>query len=92
MSEVERYRPLPEKRSPRDDRPPRVVLLFLDEAGGHMAGYEWVYPEVTIETEHDYEDFPFSPFRAPRSVGTTYTLTITGAESHRGIVKGDQQI
>ena len=91
MSEVEKYRPLPEKRAALGDRPPRVVLLYLDEAGGHMVGYEWVHPEVTLETEHNYEDFPFHPFRAPRHVGTTYTVTITGAESHR-IVKGDQQI
>ena len=76
MSEVEPYRQLPEKRSPRGDRPPRVVVLYLDESGGRMAGFEWTRPEVVLDADREYED-------ASR---TKYMLTITGYE-YRAIMK-----
>lgn len=86
MSEVEPYRPLPEKRSPRGDRPPRVVVLYLDESGGRMAGFEWTRPEVVLEYENEDLDWGWPTSALPSASGTKYTLTITGYE-YRGIMK-----
>ena len=84
MSELEPYRPLPEKRSPRGDRPPRVVVLYLDESGGRMAGFEWTRPEVVLDADREYEDIDWGwPTSASR---TKYMLTITGYE-YRAIMK-----
>ena len=84
MSEVEPYRPLPEKRSPRCDRPPRVVVLYLDESGGRMAGFEWTRPEVVLDADREYEDIDWG--WTPSASRTKYMLTITGYE-YRAIMK-----
>lgn len=88
MSEVEPYRQLPEKRSPRGDRPPRVVVLYLDESGGRMAGFEWTRPEVVLDADREYEDIAWGAWGWPTSASsrTKYTLTITGYE-YRAIMK-----
>lgn len=86
MSEVERYRPLPEKRAARGDQPPRVVLLYLDEAGGHMAGWEWIRPKVVFESDFEYETS--YDVLASQRTAATYTATISGGE-FRGVIKHD---
>lgn len=84
MGEVERYRPLPERRGGGGPaRPPRLVLLYLDEDGGRMSGWEWVKPEVVFEVNHEYDVVSPEPLKPPFLVGTTSVVTISG--SFRGL-------
>lgn len=78
---VERYRPVP--AIPGPPRPARAVLLYFDDDGRRMAGWEWTRPEVTIETE---AEFTYGePFIAVHStLSTTYTATVSG-RAFRGI-------
>lgn len=83
MGEVERYRPVP--AVPGAVRPARAVLLYFDNDGRRMAGWEWTRPEVTMEAETELE-FPYGdPLTAVYSTpSTTYTATVSG-RAFRGI-------
>lgn len=80
---VERYRPVP--AIPGPPRPARAVLLYFDDDGRRMAGWEWIKPKVTMEAEAECE-FPYGePFMAVHSApSTTYTATVSG-RAFRGI-------
>lgn len=53
------------------------MLLYLDEEGGRMRGWEWVKPEVVFEVSHEYDDVPPEPLKKTL-VGTTSVVTISG--------------
>ena len=78
---VERYRPDP--AVPGAVRPARVVLLYFDEDGRRMAGWEWTRPKVTIEAEAEftYGEPSMAVYSTP---STTYTATVSGC-AFRGI-------
>ena len=80
---VERYRPVP--AIPGAVRPARAVLLYFDDDGHRMAGWEWTRPEITMEAEAELE-FPYGdPLMAAHSTpSTTYTATVSG-RAFRGI-------
>lgn len=84
MGEVERYRPVP--AIPGAVRPARAVLLYFDDDGRRMAGWEWIRPEVTMEAEAECE-FPYGePLMAVHSSpSTTYTATVSG-RAFRGVM------
>ena len=44
--DVERHRPVP--AIPGPPRPARAVLLYFDDDGRRMAGWEWIKPKVTM--------------------------------------------
>ena len=80
---VERYRPVPAVPGP--PRPARAVLLYFDDDGRRMAGWEWTRPEVTIEAETECASAYGEPFIAvPSTLSTTYTATVSGC-AFRGI-------
>lgn len=82
--DVEQYRPVP--AIPDAVRPARAVLLYFDDDGRRMAGWEWIRPEVTMEAEAEFE-FPYvDPFMAVHSSpSTTYTATVSG-RAFRGVM------
>lgn len=81
--DVERYRPVP--AIPGAVRPARAVLLYFDDDGRRMAGWEWTRPEVMIETEAEFAFTYGDPFMAAQSTpSTTYTATVSG-RAFRGI-------
>ena len=81
--DVERYRPVP--AIPGAVRPARVVLLYFDDDGRRMAGWEWTRPEVKIEAEAELE-FPYGDqlMAVYSTPSTTYTATVSG-RAFRGI-------
>lgn len=80
---VERYRPVP--AIPGPPRPARAVLLYFDDDGRRMAGWEWTRPEVTFEAEAEVEFAYGEPFNMVHSTpSTTYTATVSG-RAFRGI-------
>lgn len=81
--DVERYRPVP--AIPGAVRPARAVLLYFDDDGRRMAGWEWTSPEVMIEYETEFASTYGEPFVAVQSTPlTTYTVTVSGC-AFRGI-------
>lgn len=81
---VERYRPVP--AIPGPPRPARAVLLYFDDDGRRMAGWEWTRPEVTFEAEAEVEFAYGEPFNMAvySTPSTTYTATVSGC-AFRGI-------
>ena len=81
---VERYRPVPAIPGPH--RPARAVLLYFDDDGRRMAGWEWTRPEVTFEAETECASTYGEPFNMAvySTLSTTYTATVSGC-AFRGI-------
>lgn len=80
---VERYRPVP--AIPGAVRPARAVLLYFDDDGRRMAGWEWTRPEVIFEYETEFASTYGGPFMAVQPTqSTTYTATVSG-RAFRGI-------
>lgn len=81
--DVERYRPVP--AIPDAVRPARAVLLYFDDDGRRMAGWEWTRPEITMEAEAECE-FPYGEqlMAVHSAPSTTYTATVSG-RAFRGI-------
>lgn len=80
---VERYRPVP--AIPGAVWPARAVLLYFDDGGRRMAGWEWTRPEVTFEAEAE----PFN-MAVQSTPSTTYTATVSG-RAFRGITIDDRE-
>ena len=81
--DVERYRPVP--AIPAAPRPARVVLLYFDDDGRRMAGWEWARPEVKIEAEAEFAPWYGEQVMAVQPTpATTYTATVSG-RAFRGI-------
>ena len=81
--DVERYRPVP--AIPDAVRPARAVLLYFDDDGRRMAGWEWTRPEVTMEAETEFAGAYGDSLMAVHSTpSTTYTATVSG-RAFRGI-------
>lgn len=86
-SDLERHGPVERCSDPTQVPKRRVVLLYLDPAGGFEAGWEWESPQVEFEQTVDEADFWIDhPIRTQRVLSARLTATISGG-AFKGLIR-----